>query len=131
MDVQDICTRAATSFSSLNLHRYDYGPDAPVGNAVYVYPNHIDYGTSSDTNDLKLVIRFLIASTEVRGGQALLNTLISTDTAGSAVDAIRADNTLGGAIQSCIVVEMRNNGVVTMQDSSRFFSAELLLDAIP
>ncbi len=117
--------------SALSLRRYDYGPEAPSGRSVYVYPESINFGTEGAHDDTEIVVRFLIPTNDAQAGQQFLNTLISTNKTGSAVDALRADKTLGGVVDSLLVKAMRKNGVLQMPDSSRFYSCELVLDIIP
>lgn len=129
MDIQAVATAIIESLANLDLHGYDYGPDSPTLNAVYVYPDDNpqwhDTFTGEDTQGF--VVRFLIGSTFDQGGQAQLNALLSQGD-GSASAAIEDDDTLGGVVQSIQVTQMRNYGVLTLPDATRCYSAELVCD---
>jgi hypothetical protein len=113
-----------------NLHKYDYGPDLPIGPAAYCYPSDLLYDIDGQGDVTGTwIIRFLIPSAAAKGGQAQLNALLSTSGAGSAVAALQADNTLTGLIQSLKVQRMRNNGVLKLgEPATRFYSAELVCE---
>lgn len=132
MDIQAISTAIAGQLGSLGLHVYDYATDEPNAPCVYIYPSaEGDPEKFAGANVPKFIVRFLIASTQTQGGQKALNTLISTGVTGSAIDKLTSPNTLGGAVSSVRVEMMRNYGVVTLADSRRYFSAELVLDVLP
>jgi hypothetical protein len=124
MDIQAISTALASELEQLGIHLYDYGPDAMIPPAVYIYPETITYhdAFSPDTAEPTWVIRILAASTQSQGGQVQLNELIT-----SVADAITAANTLGDVVQSAIVREMRNYGVLQLPDSTRYYAADLVV----
>lgn len=123
MDIQAISTALLTVLEDLNIHLYDYGPDQLSPPAAYIFPENIPYHLDF-TGDAEpiWVIRILAASTNTQGGQVELNELIT-----SAVAAITADNTLGSVVQSAIVREMRNYGVLQLPDSTRYYAADLVV----
>jgi hypothetical protein len=130
MDIQAVSTAFATVLSPLDVRVYDYGPDAPISPAVFIYP--LDIAQYEATFDgavtANFVLRFLVASGAAKGGQAQLNGLLSPKGAGSAVALILKDNTLGGVVSGSHVAQMRNYGVLTFPDTTRYYSAELVVE---
>lgn len=131
MDVQSISTALAAALSEFRLHVYDYGPDAPLSPAAYIYPEPVTYHADFDEDVTPtFIVRFLISSVVTKGGQEQLNALISTGP-GSAVTAIEADGTLGGVVSSVQVLGMREYGVVQLPDAAtRYYSAELVVEVL-
>lgn len=126
MDIQAISAALSTTLGSLGVHLYDYGPDQLVPPAIYIYPETIPYHETftagGDIAEPTWVVRILAASTATRGGQAKLNALIT-----SAVAAISDGNTLGAVVQSATVRTMRNYGVLQLPDSTRYYTADLVV----
>ncbi len=131
MDIQTVSTALAATVAGLGLHQYDYGPDAPVSPAVFIYLHNIpDYQATFDgMASADFILRFLISSVAAQGGQKQLNDLISPTGTGSAVALIHADNTLGGLVSSLRISEMRDYGVLSLPDgATRYYSAELIVE---
>ncbi len=132
MDVQAVSTALVSALAPLGIHAYDYGPDAPISPAVYVYPSsfpyHVDYSASGT---VEFIVRFLVQSVHAQNGQATLNGYISTSGSTSASQLIEADRTLGGVVQSVSVMTMRDYGVVQLPDLvTRYYSAELMVEVL-
>lgn len=132
MDIETVSTAIMDSLTGLGLHRYDYGPDAVIPPAGYVYPEpnldyHATFGYANHAaTTATFIVRFLCASVMTAGGQAQLNALISP---AGAPAAIELDPTLGGVVDSAIVTGLREYGVVMLPDSAtRYNSAELVIE---
>ncbi len=133
MDVQSISTAILDSMSGLSIHLYDYSTDSPHPPAAYIYPRTIPFHNAfGDVGDAQVtwIVRLLAASIAQRGGQRVLNTLVSTGT-GSAVAAIETDQTLGGVVNGCYVAQVENYGVLQLPDGARFYTADLVLHILP
>lgn len=134
MNVGDVRTAIAAALEGLSINSYDYVPDSPVAPAAYIYPDPFPVPASFDGDDdgvevqADFVVRFLVQSNAMQTGQQQLDAFISTEGSDSAVLAIQADSTLGGAVQSVQVTDVRNYGVVTLPDSRRYLSAELVVN---
>jgi hypothetical protein len=132
VDIQTVSTAIANTLAALDVHVYDYGPDAPISPAIFIYPLDIpEYAATFDqTVRAEFVVRFLVATVVTQGGQSQLNGLLSP-TGDSAVAAIREDPTFGDVVQSSLITTMRNYGVVQLPDAAtRYFSAELVIEVL-
>ena len=129
MNIADIRNALADSLDGLGINAYSYAPDAPVSPAAYIYPDPFTYhATFDDGDDLTFVVRFLVASSSMQGGQNRLDELISDEGQGSAVLAMESDTTLAGTVKSTQVTDLRNYGVLSLPDqATRYLSAELLV----
>ena len=129
MNIADIRNALADSLDGLGINAYSYAPDAPVSPAAYIYPDPFTYhGTFDGGDDLTFVVRFLVASSSMQGGQNQLDELISDEGQGSAVLAMESDTTLAGTVKSTQVTDLRNYGVLSLPDqATRYLSAELLV----
>ena len=129
MNIADIRNALADSLDGLGINAYSYAPDAPVSPAAYIYPDPFTYhATFDDGDDLTFVVRFLVASSSMQGGQNQLDELISDEGQGSAVLAMESDTTLAGTVKSTQVTDLRNYGVLSLPDqATRYLSAELLV----
>lgn len=130
MDIQTVSTAFLTALNGLSVRVYDYGPLMPISPAVFIYPLDIPQyeATFDGAVTANFVLRFLVATGATQGGQAELNGLLSPTGTGSAVKKILDDTTLGGAVDSAHVTQLRNYGVFTMRDGTDYFSAELVVE---
>jgi len=124
MGIQAISTALADVLEDLNINLYDYGPDAMQPPAAYIYPENVQFNVVAPTgvDEATWIIRILAASTNTQGGQTQLNDLID-----AAVPAISDANTLNDVVQSAIVREMRNYGVLQLPDTTRYYAADLVV----
>lgn len=127
MQIADVRSALADALGELGLHTYDYVPDSPIAPAAFIYPDpfnyHLEFG--DDAVDARMVVRFLIGSTQMQGGQRQLDTLISPDGPGSAVALLESGDIPN--IKSLQVMSMRHYGALALPDGIRYLSAELVL----
>lgn len=131
MDIQAISTAIHNALVPLNIRVYDYAPDAPSAPAAFIYPTdftyHDTFSSAGEMTEIEFVVRLLVSSVAMQGGQQLLNNFISTSTDKSAVAAIELDPTLGGVVDSTEVTKQQHYGVLNMPDGLRYLSAELVI----
>lgn len=129
--IGDIRTGIAATLKDFDLKTFRYPPDSPNPPCAYVdllsVPEY--HSTFNGAVHYQFIVRLLVSGLDAESGQAALDLLIDAEGDGSAVDAIEADQTLGGIVDSVMVESLRNKGIVVSPDADRrFFGAELLLD---
>lgn len=130
MNIASLRTALATSLAGLSINAYAYAPDSPNSPAAFIYPEPFTYHrTFGNQFDITFVVRFLVQA-NAQSGQNFLDALISQTGTGSAIAALEADATLGGLATSVEVTDLRNYGVLSMPDNSRFLSAEILVSVL-
>lgn len=125
MNIATSRTALATTLSGLSLHVYDWSHDSPAMPAAIMKPLNFPYhDTFSGGVAAKFSVQLIVGAVATKGSQTLLDTLISTATTGSAVDAIETAGTMR-------VDEMRNYQPVVLADGgTKYWSAELVVDII-
>lgn len=132
MNVTDLRTALADLLAqNLSVNAYSYAPDNPNSPAAFIYPEPFTYHPTFGTEfDITFVVRFLVASTNSQAGQNLLDEFISTTGTNSAIAALESDSSLAALATSVEVTDLRNYGVLTMPDGTRYLSAELLVSVL-
>ncbi len=99
---------------------------------VMVAPEDIpDYGTDFTGGfTLPFVIWCFVPATDFAGGQDVLDAWLSDETAESIPGAIEADNTLGGAVSSCLVSSVTDYGIISTEDGRQFVQAKIHLEVL-
>lgn len=109
---------------------YGYVPDNIAVPAIIIYPEHIDYtNTYDNTNTDRLIIWCLAGTVSMQTAQEIMDAWLDDMSPSSIIAALSTDETLGGAVDSSSVLEMRNYGTVPLQDGgTRYLSAELIVE---
>lgn len=135
MDVRTIRDRLKTRLAAVSgLRAFDTIPDeiappaavvAPDGDRFITYPETIKAGICT----LRFRIVLIASAASSRTGQDDLDLLLSSGTgvSGSAVDALTADRTLGGAAQTLVVQAAEDYGRADIA-GNQYWKADLVVE---
>lgn len=117
-----------------NIRVYGYVPDAPNVPCLIVYPERIPYGSTYDgKNDPTCIIWCLAGTVSMKGAQERIDAWLNDTGSSSILAAIDSDPTLGGAVDSAQVEEVRNYGVLQLRETEgapRYLSAEIVVSVL-
>ncbi len=129
--------KAALQGTGRDANVYAYPPDSPASPAVLIRPRggtptYVQYHQSFSMNEqgdgalagIELEIEIRVGGSEV-DAQIAMDDYLSTGTAASIVNAVEADKTLGGAVESCWIRAV-GGPLRFVQDEAREWLAALL-----
>ena len=122
--IPEILDGFAETFESHPAEVFAYVPDSIIPPAVCVYCEQWPYDTTADATFILLCV---LGTGDMQDAQAQLMGWLSDTGPTSLVALIDADNTLDGAVSSVLPFEVRNWGLMPVQEGRpRLLQAELV-----
>lgn len=126
--VSDIRKGLADNLSAIEgLRVSDVMVDAPRPPQAVITPLRVDYDLNArrGADEYQFVVTLLVGRADSRTAQNSLDAYVVGPNSVKA--AIEADRTLGGAANTCRVIEMRNYGAVSVGDTL-YLGCEFLVE---
>lgn len=127
MNIPTVLTAFKTALASLGVQVTDYVPDSPNVPSIAVYAESWPFARSEDAT---FVLWCVAGTVDMEDAQNKLMTWLSDD-AGSIAALLDANSTLSGAVSSVLPYELRNWGIMAVQEGRpRLVQAELVVKVL-
>jgi hypothetical protein len=131
VDIPTIRTALKAAVNTIpQLHADDLRDSPNVPCAIILPDAPFDFDLTLDGAVWpKFLVTLLVAYTDTGSAQAEMDRYLSSDGPSSVKTALEQDRTLGGAVSSCSVTELRSYGVIQLRDGGvRYLAAELVVE---
>lgn len=137
MDWNAVSDALAECGRAVGLNAFDYVPDSLPNLAMYVGEIDVDvnvtFGSRSPirrgTDQAEITLRILIARSTDKEALRKVRAYMSGSGPSALIQAIQADQTLGGTVDSSIVKNMRGNRLFVVGEK-RYYGVEIVVFVI-